>query len=60
MKIKLYHKVLKMAKKEYASDPRPSRKDINDSTSRTSIVELQMLSKLLSSVCKNLHKKIRE
>ena len=28
MKIKLYHKVLKMAKKEYASDPRPSRKDI--------------------------------
>ena len=28
MKIRLYHKVLKMAKKEYAFDPKPSCKDI--------------------------------
>ena len=60
MKTKLYHKVPKMAKKEYASNPRPSCKDIDNSISRKSIVELQMLSKMLLLVCKNLHKKIRE
>ena len=44
----------------FAKDVKSKIKYADISTSRKSIVELQMLSKLLLAVCKNLHKKIRE
>ena len=44
----------------FAKDVKSKIKYADISTSRKSIVELQMLSKLLLAVCKNLYKKIRE